>query len=261
MTDISSGAHPLPPEPGIYLVATPIGNLEDITLRAIRVLSHADVLACEDTRVTRKLFQRHGLPAAKMLLACNDHNERAVAKRLATFAAEGNVVAFCSDAGMPGISDPGYAIAKAAREAGVAVTVIPGVSAVTTAVTLSGMEAASFTFLGFPPRRDGRVKALLAAHGGLRPAMVAYESPRRLGRLLALAAEVVGPDREVAVCLELTKKFERVIRGTLGGLAPKFAAVETRGEAVVIIAGNDRAAKHAADDDEAGEDGEADGEE
>lgn len=232
---------PPPLASGIYLVATPIGNLEDITLRALRVLSAADALACEDTRVTRKLFQRHGLPAPKALYAANDHNEQTVAKRLVELAASGRIVAYCSDAGLPGISDPGYRIVQAAREAGVRVEVVPGPSAVVTAVALAGVAAASFTFLGFPPRRDGRLAEILATHGTLRPALVFYESPRRLARLLALAAEHVGPDRPAAVCLELTKKFEKVLRGRTAELATYFAENEARGEAVVIIEG---AGKH-----------------
>lgn len=240
MTSMPEQLQPQPLPPGIYLVGTPIGNLEDITLRALRVLAQAEVLACEDTRVTRKLFQRHGLPTPKTLLACNDHNERVVAKRLADMAAAGRVVAFCSDAGMPGISDPGFNILREAEARGVMVEVIPGPSAVATAVALSGIAAASFTFLGFPPRRDGRVGQLFACHGGLRPAIVLYESPRRLARLMALAVEHIGPDRQAAVCLELTKKFQRVERGSLAELAERFAGRETRGEAVVVIAGADK---------------------
>ena len=259
MTDEPLDAPPAP-APGIYLVATPIGNMEDITLRALRVLAQADVLACEDTRVTRKLFQRHGLPAPRTLLACNDHNERTVAKRLARLAGEGKVVAFCSDAGLPGISDPGYNIAREAREAGVPVDVIPGPSAVTTAVALCGIPAASFTFLGFPPRRDGRLTALLTAHGSLRPAMVFYESPRRLARLLALAAEHLGASREAAVCLELTKKFQRVVRSAAGELAERFAAAETRGEAVVVFAGAEKGGKSMDDDEDTEEENPDDGE-
>ncbi|MCD8349447.1 MAG: 16S rRNA (cytidine(1402)-2'-O)-methyltransferase [Planctomycetaceae bacterium] len=226
-----------PLEPGVYLVATPIGNMEDITLRALRVLAEADVLACEDTRVTRKLFQRYGIAPPKTLLACNDHNERTVAKRLAAQAADGAVVAFASDAGMPGISDPGFNILREAREAGVRVTVIPGPSAVTTAVALSGLAGSAFTFLGFPPRRGGRLATLFATYGGLESALVMYESPRRLGRLFRVAADALGREREAAVCLELTKKFERVIRGNLGELADAYEDRDERGEAVVVIAG------------------------
>lgn len=229
-----------PTPPGVYLIGTPIGNLEDITLRALRILARADVLACEDTRVTRKLFQRHGITAPKTLVACNDHTEKKAAKFLVGAAAEGKVVVFCSDAGMPGISDPGFNLLREAGARGVAVDVIPGPSAVTTAVALSGIGAASFTFHGFPPRRDGRLARILETHGGLRPALVFYESPRRLARLLTLAAEHVSGEREAAVCLELTKKFQRVERGTLSDLAERFSGKETRGEAVVIIAGCDK---------------------
>lgn len=228
------------PQPGVYLIGTPIGNLEDITLRALRILRGCEVLACEDTRVTRKLFQRHNLPAPAILLACNDHNERAVAKRLAGYASSGKAVGFCSDAGMPGVSDPGYHIVREAREAGVMVEVIPGPSAVTTAVALSGLGMSGFTFLGFPPRRDGRVRELLREYGALRCAMVFYESPRRLARLLELGAEVLGESREAAVCLEMTKKFERVLKGSVGDLAQGFRDVETRGEAVVVVSGAGR---------------------
>ncbi|MDR1744418.1 MAG: 16S rRNA (cytidine(1402)-2'-O)-methyltransferase [Planctomycetota bacterium] len=233
--DIPADAHP-PLEPGIYLVGTPIGNREDITLRALRVLANAEVLACEDTRVTRKLFQRYGIAPPKTLLACNDHNERTVARRLAAEAAEGRVAAFCSDAGMPGISDPGFNIVRAAREAGVRTVAIPGPSAVTTAAALSGLAGGGFTFLGFPPRRDGRVRALLERYGRGSAALLFYESPRRLGRLLRLAEEVLGPEREAAVCLELTKKFERLVLGSLDELARAAAGREERGEAVVVIA-------------------------
>jgi 16S rRNA (cytidine1402-2'-O)-methyltransferase len=245
----ANAENPLPEiPPGIYLVGTPIGNMEDITLRALRVLARADVLACEDTRVTRKLFARHGIPAPKTLVACNDHNERTAAKHLVRMAAEGKVVAYCSDAGMPGVSDPGYTLLQEAREQGVKVDVIPGASAVTTAVALSGMAASLFTFFGFPPRRDGRVSAIFRDHGALRPAMVFYESPRRLGRLLALAAEALGEDRQAAVCFELTKKFQRVERGSAAELAARYAATEPRGEAVVIIAGEDK--KHPSGEEE-----------
>lgn len=222
---------------GIYLVGTPIGNMEDITFRALRILKHADVLACEDTRVTRKLFSRFGLSAPSAIYSCNDHNEKRVAVKLAELAAEGKVVAYCSDAGMPGISDPGYLIAQAARGAGVLLDVIPGPSAIPTALALAGLASGTFTFLGFPPRRDGRLAAILAEHGMLRPTMVFYESPHRLGRLFRLAAVGIGPERQAAACLELTKKFQRVIRGTLAGLAEKFSEAETRGEATVIIEG------------------------
>lgn len=226
--------------PGLYLISTPIGNMEDITLRALRVLRGCWVLACEDTRVTRKLFQRYGIKAPEILLSCNDHNERVVAKRLVGYAESGRAVGFCSDAGMPGISDPGYHLVKEARAAGVLVEVIPGASAVTMAVALSGVGMSGFVFLGFPPRRDGRVRELFREFGDKRTALVFYESPRRLARLLRLGSEVLGVERETAVCMEMTKKYERVLRGGLGELASGFDGVEVRGEAVVVIAGVSR---------------------
>lgn len=229
----------LPPIlPGVYLVGTPIGNLEDMTFRALRVLGAATVLAAEDTRVTRKLFQRHNLPAPGTIYVCNAHNEAKVAPRLARLAEGGEVVAYASDAGMPGISDPGHRIVRAAVELGVHVETVPGPSAVTAALAVSGINAASFTFLGFPSRRDGRVRDELSRHGGFPPALVFYESPHRLARLLALARDTLGGNREAAVCIELTKKFERVFRGKLMDVAESFAHMEVRGEAVVVIAGH-----------------------
>ena len=236
MDSLASSSVP-PLAPGVYLVGTPVGNLEDVTLRALRVLTAANVLACEDTRVTRKLFQRYGIPAPKAIFSCRGQNERVVSKRLARLAAEGKAVAYCSDAGMPGISDPGRHIALAARAAFVPLEVVPGPSAVTAALALCGLVATPFTFFGFPPRRDGRLADILAAHGGLRPALVFYESPRRLARLLAIAVERLGPERRAAVCLELTKKFERTITGSAAALADRFAVEETRGEAVVVFEG------------------------
>ncbi len=247
MTDNPENPVPQTP-PGIYLVGTPIGNMEDVTLRALRALAQADVLACEDTRVTRKLFARHGIPAPKTLVACNDHNEQTVAKHLAKMAADGKVVVYCSDAGMPGVSDPGFTLVREANARGVPVDVIPGPSAVTTAVALSGVAASLFTFFGFPPRRDGRVTETLRRHGALRPALVFYESPRRIARLFALAAEALGGDRQAAACFELTKKFQRTERGSVAELAERFAASEPRGEAVVVIAGADRKSPVAEED-------------
>ncbi len=238
----------VPPAPGIYLVGTPIGNLEDITLRALRILAAADVLVCEDTRITRKLFARYNLAAPKALYTANDHNEKRIAAKLAELANEGKVVAFCSDAGMPNISDPGYHLAQAARAANVLLDVIPGPSAAPTALALSGLAAASFTFFGFPPRRDGRLAAILREHGALKPALLFYESPRRLARLLDVAAREISSSRPAAICLELTKKFQRVEKGCLGELSRRFSGKEVKGEATVIIEGSGRAEENGEDD-------------
>lgn len=229
--------------PGLYLIGTPIGNMEDVTLRALRVLRGCGVLACEDTRVTRKLFQRYGLRAPGVLLSCNDHNERVVARRLVEYIESGFAVGFCSDAGMPGISDPGYHLVREARSAGVCIEVIPGVSAVTTAVALSGYGMSGFVFLGFPPRRDGRVRELLLEYGDKRAALVFYESPRRLHRLFCLLSEVLGGEREAAVCLEMTKRYERALHGSVDELASGFSGIEVRGEAVVVVSGVSRVAE------------------
>ncbi len=223
---------------GLYLVGTPIGNLEDITLRALRILRSVEVLACEDTRVTRKLFQYYQIPPAKTLVALNDHNEKAAAKHLVNFIKQGKSVAYCSDAGMPGISDPGFNLWKTATEAGVFCDIIPGVSALTTAIPYSGLPAGHFTFFGFPPRRDGRLQRIFTDYRDLDASLVFYESPRRLGRLLRIAAANLGENREAAVCLELSKKFQRVKKGTLRELGGFFSENETKGEAVVIIAGS-----------------------
>ncbi len=228
------------PEPlaaGLYLVGTPIGNLEDITLRALRILRSVEVLACEDTRVTRKIFQHYQIPPPKTIVSLNDHNEKTAAKHLVHFIKQGKSVAYCSDAGMPGISDPGFNLWQTATAAGVPCEIIPGVSALTTAIPYAGLPAGRFAFLGFPPRRDGRLQRILADYRDLDASLVFYESPRRLGRLLRIAGENLGENREAAVCLELTKKFQRAKKGRLGDLARFFEENETRGEAVVIIAG------------------------
>ncbi|MDR0361243.1 MAG: 16S rRNA (cytidine(1402)-2'-O)-methyltransferase [Planctomycetota bacterium] len=245
------GRPELPPIiPGVYLVGTPIGNLEDITLRALRVLESANVLAAEDTRVTRKLFQIHQLQPPKTIYACNAHTEDKVAERLVRHAQAGKIVAYASDAGMPGISDPGCRIARAAAAAGAHLEVIPGPSAVTTAIAASGINAASFTFLGFPSRRNGRLREELRRHGAMLPALVFYESPHRLSRLLEIAREMLGDDRNAAICLELTKKFERFFRGKLSDVSGIFRDAEVRGEAVVVIAGKRKSARDFAEGDE-----------
>ena len=223
-----------PPGTGVLrLVATPIGNLGDISMRALSILAHSDVVACEDTRVTRKLFARYGLPLRR-LVAHHGHNEAAGAAGLLACLARGESVAYCSDAGTPGVSDPGYRLAVAARTAGFPVEAAPGPSAALAGLLASGLPMATFTFLGFPPRRPGRLAKFFAAERTRRHTLVMFESPRRLGRLLVAALEALG-DRPAAVCLELSKKHERVRRGALSELAA--SGVSERGEATVVIAG------------------------
>lgn len=220
----------------LYLVATPIGNLEDVTLRAVRVLGEVTVLACEDTRHTGILLQRHGIRRPDVVFSHHEHNERRAAEQILAHLNAGRNVAVCSNAGYPGISDPGYCAIAQASAAGHRIEVVPGASAVPVALLASGLPLASYTFKGFPPRKSGRRRAYLDQERDLPHTLVFYESPFRLGRLLAEAYAAYG-DRRAAVCLELTKQFERVHRGWLSELVPQFAEGRVKGEAVVVIAG------------------------
>jgi 16S rRNA (cytidine1402-2'-O)-methyltransferase len=213
----------------LVVCPTPIGNLEDITLRALRALREADVVACEDTRQTRKLLARHGIDAR--LLSYHEHNERARAKELVGRIERGEVVALVTDAGTPGISDPGELLVRACHEAGVPVEVLPGPTAVVTALVASGLPAARWRFVGFLPRRAGELRRELERVGG--ETLVAYESPRRLAATLAALADL-DPARPAAVCRELTKLHEEVVRGTAAELAERFAE-GTRGEVVLVV--------------------------
>jgi len=220
----------------LYLVATPIGNLEDMTLRGLRVLGSVSVLACEDTRRTAVLLQRHGLPRPQTVFSHHEHNEDRAAAQILSHLDAGRDVAICSNAGYPGISDPGFTAVTLAVAAGHRVEVVPGASAVPVALLVSGLPPSSYTFKGFPPRRPGRRRAFLKQEESLPHTLVLYESPFRLASLLGDALAVLG-DRRAAVCLELTKQFERVQRGWLSELAVAFDGVRVRGEAVVVIAG------------------------
>ncbi len=229
-------------EPGrLYLVATPIGNLQDLTLRALDVLRGVDALACEDTRRTLKVLAHFGIPRPPAFFACHDHNERTAAGRVLGLLREGRSVGLCTDAGTPLLSDPGYLVAREARAAGFPLEVVPGPSAVTTALVASGLPAHAFTFRGFPPRKPGPRRRLLAGQRAADTTLVLFEAPQRLAALLADAAAVIDPGREAAVCVELTKRFESVARGTLGDLAARYAAEPVRGEVTVVIAGIGRA--------------------
>jgi len=221
----------------LYVVATPIGNLEDVTLRAVRVLGEVDALACEDTRFTRKLFERHEIPRPRTVFSYHEHNEEQAGKRILGILASGGTVALCSDGGLPGLSDPGYRIVSACRDQGLRVEVLPGPTAATTALVASGLSTASYTFKGFPPRKPGPRKRFLEMDRDLPHTLVLYESPHRLGKLLAVARDVLG-NRLAAVCVELTKKFEEVHRGYLDELAGQFAGVTPKGEVTVVISGS-----------------------
>lgn len=230
----------------LYIIATPIGNLEDITLRALRVLGEIDALACEDTRRTRILFTKHGIKSPRTVLSYRESNEQHSVSRIMGLLSEGLSVGVCSDAGYPGISDAGFRVIRRALEDGHAVEVIPGAGAIEPALLSSGLPTSSFTFKGFPPRKPGARRKFLEMEKDLPHTLVFYESPFRLATLLADAREVLG-DRLAAVSIELTKQFERTVRGSLSELWGQFQDWKARGEVTVVVAGNK--AKFAGDDD------------
>jgi 16S rRNA (cytidine1402-2'-O)-methyltransferase len=215
----------------LAVCATPIGNLEDVTLRVLRELEEADVVLCEDTRHTRKLLSRHGL--RPRLLSYHRHNEAKRTAELLPRLAVGERVALVSDSGLPGISDPGARLVAAALEAGVSVTVLPGPSAVETALVASGLVAERYQFVGYLPRGELALLALAEELAAWPGAVVAFESPQRLGASLAVLARVL-PDRPAAVCRELTKRFEEVARGSVSDLAGRFGP-EVKGEVTLVL--------------------------
>jgi 16S rRNA (cytidine1402-2'-O)-methyltransferase len=218
----------------LAVCATPIGNLDDVTLRVLRELREADLVLCEDTRHTRVLLERHGVRARK-LLSYHRHNEAKRTAEVLPRLREGERVALASDAGLPGINDPGARLVAAALDEGVPVTVLPGAAAVETALVASGLVGERYQFLGYLPRGDAALSALwveLAAWG--HPA-VAFESPRRLPATLASLARV-QPQRRLAVCRELTKRFEEVVRGSASELASRFAE-PPKGEITLVFGG------------------------
>ncbi len=221
----------------LYIVATPIGNLGDLTYRAVETLRTVDALACEDTRHTMIVLDRYEIPRPGIVFSHHEHNEDRAAQRILGLLAEGRNVAVCSNAGYPGISDPGFRAIQAAAEAGHRIEVLPGASAVPVALLVSGLPTSSYTFRGFPPRKSGRCRTFLDQDRDLPHTQIFYESPFRIGKFLALAHEQLG-NRRAAVCLELTKLHERVHRGWLADLAAEFADVKVKGEAVIVIAGN-----------------------
>ena len=220
----------------VVLVATPIGNLGDLSPRAQRTLAEADVICCEDTRHTRKLLTAAGISGVE-LLAVHEHNEAAMAEKVAARAAKGETVAVVTDAGLPGISDPGERVVQAAARADVTVEVVPGPSAVTSALVVSGLATDRFSFEGFLPRQGGERRSRLSAIGTETRTVVLYESPHHLARTLGDLVATVGPDRRVALVRELTKVHEEVWRGRLSEAAERAGAGEPRGEHVVVLAG------------------------
>jgi 16S rRNA (cytidine1402-2'-O)-methyltransferase len=223
--------------PKLFIIATPIGNLEDMTLRAIRMLGEVNALACEDTRHTRILFEKHGIHSPRTILSYREQNETQAGARIIGLLKQGLTVGICSDAGYPGISDAGYRIIAKAIDEGFPVEVIPGAGAIEPALLSSGLPTSSFTFKGFPPKKPGVRKRFLSQDADQPHTLVFYESPFRLYKLLASALEVLG-DRRAAVCVELTKQFEKIYRGSLSELCAMFKDQQVRGEITVVIAGN-----------------------
>lgn len=220
--------------PGLYLVATPIGNLGDITLRALQTLAGADLIACEDTRVTRKLLERYAI--ATPLTPYHDHNAAKARPALLRRLSEGAAVALVSDAGTPLISDPGFKLVRAAQDAGHLVTALPGASAVLTALTVAGLPTDEFFFAGFLPPKTAARRARIAELAPLPGTLVLFESGPRIAATLADLAAGLGANREAALCRELTKLHEEIRRGELEHLAHACAGDELRGEIVVAIA-------------------------
>ena len=215
----------------LAVCATPIGNLEDITLRVIRELREADVVLCEDTRHTRVLLERHGIEAR--LVSYHEHNEARRTAELLPRLQAGERIALVTDAGLPAISDPGARLIVSALDAGVPVSVLPGPSAVETALVASGFEAERFQFVGFLPRGSRQLEELWRELAHWRHALVAFDSPQRVGRSLASLAEAL-PERPVAVCRELTKRFEEVVRGPAAEVARRFAE-GAKGEITIVV--------------------------
>ena len=227
------GAAPSRLAPGLYVVATPIGNLRDITLRALEVLSGADLVLCEDTRVTRKLLERHNL--APKLLAYHDHNAESVRPRVLEELGKGRAIALVSDAGTPLVSDPGFKLVQAVIEAGHRVFPIPGASAALAALVSAGLPSDRFFFEGFLPPKSGARKSRLSELRAIPATLIFYESGPRLTESLADMAATLGT-RDAAVCRELTKAFEEVRRGPLGELASHYEeAGAPKGEIVVVV--------------------------
>jgi 16S rRNA (cytidine1402-2'-O)-methyltransferase len=223
-----------PLAPGLYVVATPIGNLRDITLRALETLAAADLVLCEDTRTSAKLLDHYGIRGKRQ--AFHEHNERVRAADIAARIAAGSAIALISDAGTPLLSDPGFPLIRELAAEDLPVFPIPGASALLSALVVAGLPTDAFAFHGFLPPKSGARANALKKHADSRETLVFYESPRRLGDTLAAMAEAFG-NRQAVVALELTKRFERTHRGALTELAKHFDAEDTKGEAVIVVAG------------------------
>lgn len=219
----------------LYIVATPIGNLEDVSARALRVLCEVAVIACEDTRHSARLLSIHAIRTPT--ISYFEHNEERRVPELIERLRQGESIALISDAGTPAISDPGFRLVRAALAAGIRVVAIPGASAVIAAISISGLPTDRFTFEGFLPQRASARRTVLAALAREPRTMVFFEAPRRLEESLADMMASFGAAREAAIVREISKTFEECVRGTLGELQARFSATEPRGELVVVVAG------------------------
>jgi 16S rRNA (cytidine1402-2'-O)-methyltransferase len=219
----------------LYIVSTPIGNLEDITLRALRMLKEVDFIACEDTRTTRKLLRRYGIE--RPLVSYHEHNELEKSKELVSLLAEGKSIALVSDAGTPSVSDPGYRLVELASENGIDVLSIPGPSAAVSALSVSGLPTSAFAFFGFPPRTKKHLTDFLARIKGYPETLVFYESPNRIVKTLSAMLEVFG-DRNISVSREMTKLYEETLRGRVSTVLDALEKrSEIKGEVTLVIEG------------------------
>jgi len=219
----------------LYIVSTPIGNLEDITLRALNVLGEVDLIACEDTRTTKKLLSRYNIQ--KLLTSYHEHNEIEKAKELLSILQEGKSIALVTDAGTPGVSDPGFRIVKLASENGVQVLSVPGPSAAVAALSISGLPTSGFTFLGFPPRQKKRLIEYLERIKDYPETLIFYESPRRIIKTLETAAEVLG-ERDASLSREITKLYEETLRGKISEIKDLLQSRESlKGEFTLVVEG------------------------
>lgn len=221
----------------LYLIATPIGNLEDITLRALRTLREVDLLYAEDTRAAQVLLERHAIARTGPVRSCFEGNEAERGDEIATALAEGRSVGYFSEAGTPGVSDPGQRLAVRAIAVGAAVVALPGASAVLTALVGSGLPMDRYYFVGFPPRDAGPRQQLYGSLRAIPSTLVIYEAPHRAAESLADLALALGDDRQACVARELTKRYEEYRRGTLAELREHYASHEARGEFCLVVAG------------------------
>ena len=225
-----------PLQSGLYFVATPLGNARDITLRALDILGSAEVLAAEDTRTLKRLMEIHGVPlAGRRIVAYHDHNGAEARPKLLAALRDGRSVAYASEAGSPLVADPGFVLGREAIAEGFPVYSAPGPAAVIAALTVSGLPSDRFTFAGFPPSAPGARRRFLDGLVDAPGTLILYESPKRIAATLAAARESLGGERPAAVCRELTKKFEEVLRGSLYELAQRVAETPPRGEIVLCI--------------------------